>query len=134
MQRRHISFKSKGETLRATLYNDSLSVAVILCPPHPLYGGSRNDTRIVKVAEELAIHNISALCIDYGSYGQGFKEVQNVLDAIEFLKRRVDSLGLLGYSFGAVVASNVAIQAEIEAFIAMSILKNTKLFPAIHIV
>jgi len=34
-----------------------------------------------------------------------------VLDAISFMRKRVDSLGLLGYSFGAVVASNVAVQA-----------------------
>jgi len=118
-----ISFKSRGETLVATLYGTS-SVGVVLCPPHPLYGGSRNDTRIVRVAKELASNNISALCIDYGSYGEGVKEVQNVLDAIMLMRRRVSSLGLLGYSFGAVVASNAAVQAEIDGFVAMSILRK----------
>ena len=118
-----ISFKSRGETLVATLY-DTSSVGVVLCPPHPLYGGSRNDTRIVRVAKELASNNISALCIDYGSYGEGVKEVQNVLDAIMFMRRRVSSSGLLGYSFGAVVASNAAVQAEIDGFVAMSILRK----------
>ena len=118
-----ISFKSKDETLLATLYAGS-SVGVVLCPPHPLYGGSRDDTRIVRVARELASHDVSALCIDYGEYGKGVKEVQNVLDAISFMRERVDSLGLLGYSFGAVVASNVAVQAEINGFVAMSILKK----------
>lgn len=117
------SFKSRGETLVATIYGTS-SVGVVLCPPHPLYGGSRNDTRIVRVAKELASNNISALCIDYGSYGEGVKEVQNVLDAIMFMRRRVSSLGLLGYSFGAVVASNAAVQAEIDGFVAMSILRK----------
>jgi alpha/beta superfamily hydrolase len=118
-----ISFKSKGETLPATFYDDS-SVGVVLCPPHPLYGGSRNDTRIVKIARELASHNISACCIDYGSYGQGVKEVENVLDAVSWMRKRVRSLGLLGYSFGAVVASNAAARTEIEGFVAMSILKK----------
>lgn len=118
-----ISFKSRGETLVATL-NDSSSVGVVLCPPHPLYGGSRKDTRIVRVARELALHDISALCIDYGSYGKGVKEVPNVLDAISFMRKRVKSLGLLGYSFGAVAASNAAVRAEIDAFVAMSILKK----------
>ena len=117
------SFKSRGETLVATLYGTS-SVGVVLCPPHPLYGGSRNDTRIVRVAKELASNNISALCIDYGSYGEGVKEVQSVLDAIMLMRRRVSSLGLLGYSFGAVVASNAAVQAEIDGFVAMSILRK----------
>lgn len=118
-----ISFKSRGETLVATL-NGTSSVGVVLCPPHPLYGGSRNDTRIVRVAKELTSNNISALCIDYGSYGEGVKEVQNVLDAIMLMRRRVSSSGLLGYSFGAVVASNAAVQAEIDGFVAMSILRK----------
>lgn len=119
-----ISFESKSETLTATFYDASLEVGVVLCPPHPLYGGSRNDTRIVRVAKELVSHKISALCIDYGSYGDGFKEVQNVLDAIVFLRNSVSSLGLLGYSFGAVVASNAAVRGEIEGFVAMSIPKE----------
>jgi len=118
-----VSFKSKSETLPATFYDNS-SVGVVLCPPHPLYGGRRNDTRIVRVARELASHNISALCIDYGSYGTGVKEVENVLDAVSWMRKRIRSLGLLGYSFGAVVASNAAALTEIEGFVAMSILKK----------
>jgi alpha/beta superfamily hydrolase len=116
-----VNFKSNDETLFATLYGSS-SVGVVLCPPHPLYGGCRNDTRIVRVAKELALHGISALCMDYGTYGRGVKEVQNVLDAISFMRKRVKSLGLLGYSFGAVVASNVAARAEVSGFVALSIL------------
>ena len=117
------SFKSKGEILPATFYDNS-SVGVVLCPPHPLYGGSKNDTRIVRVARELASHNISALCIDYGSYGKGVKEVENILDAASWMRKRVRSLGLLGYSFGAVVASNAAARTEVKGFVAMSILRR----------
>ena len=118
-----VSFRSKGETLPATFYDNS-SVVVVLCPPHPLFGGSRNDTRIVRVARELASHNISALCIDYGSYGKGVKEVENVLDAASWMRKRVRFLGLLGYSFGAVVASNAAARTEVKGFVAMSILRK----------
>ncbi len=118
-----VSFRSNDETLLATLYGSS-STGVILCPPHPLYGGSRNDSRIVKVAKELALHDISALCIDYGKYGRGIKEVQNVLDAISFMRKNVKSLGLLGYSFGAVVASNTAARSEVDGFVALSILRK----------
>ncbi|UCD26177.1 MAG: dienelactone hydrolase family protein [Candidatus Bathyarchaeota archaeon] len=117
------SFESNGKTLSATLYGNS-SVGVVLCPPHPLFGGSRRDIRIVKVAKELALHNISALCMDYGSYGKGAKEVENVLDAISWMRKKVNSLGLLGYSFGAVVASNAAARTEIDGFVAMSILRK----------
>lgn len=119
-----ISFISKGETLPATLYANSSYFGVVLCPPHPLYGGKRNDTRIVRIAKGLASHSISALCFDYGSYGKGVKEIQNTLDAVSLMHKRVKFVGLLGYSFGAVVASNVAEHAEIEGFVAMSILKQ----------
>ena len=118
-----ISFKGKHESLQAILYADS-AMGVVLCPPHPMYGGGKDDTRIVKIARELASHDISALCIDYGDYGRGIKEIQNVLDAISFMRERVKALGLLGYSFGAVVASNVAVQAKVDCFVAVSILKK----------
>lgn len=118
-----VGFKSKGETLPATFYDNS-SVGVVLCPPHPLYGGSRNDTRIVRIARELASHDISVLCIDYGSYGKGVKEVENVLDAASWMRKRARSLGLLGYSFGAVVASNAAARTEVKGFVAVSILRK----------
>lgn len=125
--RKLIHFESRGEILPATLYearSNTSSAGVVLCPPHPLYGGNRNDTRIVKVATELGTHNILALCIDYGSYGKGIKEVQNAVDAISFMRKRVSFLGLLGYSFGAVVASNAAARVKINGFVAMSILNR----------
>jgi len=69
--------------------------------------------------------SFSVLCIDYGSYGKGVKEVENVLDAVAWMQKRArSSLGLLGYSFGAVVASNVATQTEVNGFVAMSILRK----------
>ncbi len=123
-----MTFKSGSETLQATLYGD-LSAAsmagVVLCPPHPLHGGSRHDTRLVTVARELAKHGLLALCVDYGSYGGGVREVQYVVDAAAFVRAKdIKSLGLFGYSFGAVVASNAAVAAKANGFVAMSILRR----------
>mgnify|MGYP001055836839 CR=1 FL=1 len=92
---KEVSFESRGGTLSATMYGSS-DIGVVLCPPHPLYGGRRNDTRLVWIARELASNNISALCIDYGSYGQGISEVEDVLNASSYLRKNCDSLGLLG--------------------------------------
>ncbi len=119
----HVRFKGKHQSLDANLYADS-SQGVVLCPPHPMYGGGKEDTRIVRIAKDLASQHIAALCIDYGEYGRGISEVQNVLDALAFMRERVDDLGLLGYSFGAVVASNVAIQTHVDCFVAVSILRK----------
>ena len=122
------SFVSGNEALHATLYGDlsaTSSAGVVLCPPHPLHGGNRHDTRVVTVARELSKHGLLALCMDYGSYGGGKGEVQHVLDAVAYMRGKdIRSLGLLGYSFGAVVASNAAATAETDGFVAMSILRR----------
>lgn len=122
-----VSFKSGSEILHATLYGDlsTASAGVVLCPPHPLHGGNRHDTRIVSVARELSKHGLLALCMDYGSYGGGFREVQCVVDAAAFMRTKgISPLGLLGYSFGAVVASNAAVAVKADGFVAMSILRR----------
>lgn len=102
-------------------------IAVILCPPHPLYGGNRNDTRLSKVAEELAAHGITAMCTDYGTYGKGVKETQNVKDAVAYMHNQGGTrIGLFGYSFGSVVASNAAAQldTQVAAYAALAILRT----------
>jgi alpha/beta superfamily hydrolase len=130
MRRQHmeISFVSGNENLQATLYGQlsaTSSAGVVLCPPHPLHGGSRHDTRLVAVARALSKNALPALCMDYGSYGGGIREIQHVLDAAAFMRGKgVSSLGLLGYSFGSVVASNAAATAEADGFVAMSILRR----------
>jgi len=123
-----VSFVSGSETLQATLYGEfsaASSAGVVLCPPHPLHGGNRHDTRLVTVARELSKHGLLALCMDYGSYGGGIREVQYVVDAAAFMRTKgINPLGLLGYSFGAVVASNAVVAAKADGFVAMSILRR----------
>ena len=121
--KREITFSSRDEVLHGTLYGHS-NVGVVLSAPHPLYGGSRQDLRVVRVAKELANHNSSALCMDYGIYGKGVTEVENALDAISFMQKSVHSLGLFGYSFGALVASNTSIQSNVQGLACMSILRK----------
>lgn len=127
MMPKESTFESNGQKLNASFLeasSETSSAGVVLCPPHPLYGGNRRDARIVRIAEELAKHKISSLCIDYGSYGRGITEVRNVLDAISFMQKKTKTVGLLGYSFGAVVASNAAARANVDGFVAISILRK----------
>jgi alpha/beta superfamily hydrolase len=63
--------------------------------------------------------------MDYGSYGGGIREVQCVVDAATFMRTKgISPLGLLGYSFGAVVASNAAVAVKAGGFVAVSILRR----------
>lgn len=97
--------------IRATLYGKSVR-GILLCPPHPRYGGSRQDLRLVAIADELANSDISALCLDYSAYTGGTEEIKDALFALEYMSETMTSLGLLGYSYGAVVASNAAAQFQ----------------------
>lgn len=102
-----ITFTSGGREIRATLYG-RFSRGVLLCPPHPLYGGSRNDSRLVAIAGALESSGIYTLCFDYSAYTGGTQEVQDALAGLEYMAGTSSSPGLLGYSYGAVVASNAA--------------------------
>jgi uncharacterized protein len=104
-----LSFRRGGHEIYATLYGQ-FSRGVLLCPPHPNYGGSREDSRLVAIASELADFKISALCFDYPVYTGGLEEVKDTISGLEFMGKTMTSLGLLGYSYGAVVASNASIQ------------------------
>jgi uncharacterized protein len=119
-----LSFQRDSHEIRATLYGKS-SHGVLLCPPHPKYGGSREDARLVTVASELANSGISALCLDYSAYTGGIEEVQDVLFVLGSMSKTMPSLGLLGYSFGAVVASNAASQfQDLKGLVLISPLKK----------
>jgi uncharacterized protein len=93
--------------IQATLYGKSAQ-GVVLCPPHPEYGGSRDDLRLVTIAEELAKSDISALCFDYSVYTGGVEEVKDAVYVPEYLGKSLNSLALVGYSYGSVVASMAA--------------------------
>lgn len=97
--------------IRATLYG-KFARGVLLCPPHPKYGGNRHDLRLVTIASELANSGIAALCLDYSAYTGGPEETKDAIFTLEHMKETMTSLGLLGYSYGAMVASNVAAQFQ----------------------
>ena len=108
----------------ATLYGNFVR-GILLCPPHPRYGGSRQDLRLVAIAKELAKSDISALCLDYSAYTGGTEEIKDTLFALEYMSETMTSLGLLGYSYGAVVASNAAAQLQnLKGLVLMSPLRK----------
>lgn len=122
---KEILIRRGAAVIQTTLYGES-KAGVILCPPHPLYGGNRFDARLVRIATELATSNISALALDYHAYTGGGEEVKDVLAAIAYFEEKVGSLGLLGYSYGTAVASNAARESptKIEGLALISPIKR----------
>jgi alpha/beta superfamily hydrolase len=104
---------------------EALSVkgGVILCHPHPQYGGDMDSPVITTAAEAASEEGFSTLRFNFrgageseGSYGEGVGERKDVEAAIDYLySKQKDSnvpLILLGYSFGAWIGFSVAVHDE----------------------
>jgi alpha/beta superfamily hydrolase len=92
---------------------------VVVCHPHPLYGGTMDNPLVTGIAQILAQRDIAALRFDLrgvgrsdGSYDGGPGEADDGRAALSFLEAQprleADRLGIAGYSFGAAVALAIA--------------------------
>ena len=106
--------------------------AVIVCHPHPLYGGSMDNNVVNSLCEALAQASLVSFKFNFrgvggsgGEFGHGTGEQQDVGAAISFVTTvsEVDSerIGLAGYSAGAGFALPVGSKsAQIKALAAIS--------------
>ncbi|WP_458209646.1 alpha/beta hydrolase [Haladaptatus sp. NG-SE-30] len=78
---------------------------VIACPPHPQFGGNRNDNRLVALGEYLTEHEIACLRFDYGEWDEGYGEREDARNALRWARERYDSVGIFGFSFGGGIAT-----------------------------
>lgn len=85
---------------------------VVVCHPHPLFGGDMNNGVVLSVCQALVREGIAALRFNFrgvgnsdGSFSKGEEEKEDVSAALDVLRAwpGVDKsrLGLAGYSFGA---------------------------------
>jgi len=106
--------------------------AVIVCHPHPLYGGSMDNNVVCNLSETLTQASLASFKFNFrgvggsqGEFGQGIGEREDVEAAISFIStvKEVDSkrIGLAGYSAGAGFALPVGFNdARIRALAAVS--------------
>jgi len=97
---------------------------VVLCHPHPLYGGTLHNAIVVSVAKKLVEPkparvgwlrlNFRGVGKSEGRYGGGVDEVGDVIAAFGEVRRRLPTakLALMGYSFGATVGYNAAVREK----------------------
>lgn len=126
LRRSVVSFPCCNLSLEGVCYfpeGDGVFPAVFLCHPHPLYGGSMDNNVVLAAASALVSKSIIALIFNFrgaggseGSFGGGVAEQEDVAAAMSWLisQPEVDKgkLGLMGYSFGAMVALPVACSDE----------------------
>lgn len=96
---------------------------VVLCHPHPLYGGDMDNPVVVRAAEVAQGRGLATLRFNFrgvgasgGTHGGGAAEMDDVRTALARLGAalpRGAGIGLLGYSFGAWVSGRVAAETPL---------------------
>lgn len=88
---------------------------VVICHPHPLYGGDMENGVVVALSRAITARGMAALRFNFrgvgeslGTFAEGVGEVEDALRAVLFLSGRdevdPDRIGIAGYSFGGMVA------------------------------
>jgi alpha/beta superfamily hydrolase len=96
---------------------------VIVCHPHPLYGGDMMNNVVTAICRELINKSIAAFRFNFrgvgnsqGNFGGGIAEQEDIKAALDYVLSgqiiNIDKIGLAGYSFGGGVTLPVAIQNE----------------------
>lgn len=119
-----------AETIRADILSGDLALegrfragregggpapGIVICHPHPLFGGSMDNNVVYGLEELFADRGLATLCFNFrgagasgGRYDDMKGEVDDVVSALVWLAERpeVDSsrLGIAGYSFGGLMA------------------------------
>jgi len=108
-----------GVSLEARLsIPGDVRAGVVLCHPHPLYGGDMDSSVVARAAEACAARGVGTLRFNFrgvggstGTHDDGRAEQDDVRAALAELRRRLPAgtaVAVAGYSFGAAVAAAVA--------------------------
>ncbi len=135
MKKLPIEFESGGLLLEGMLAVPEVALprpGVVVCHPHPLYGGSMDNNVVEAVCEALTRASLIAMKFNFrgvggsrGEYDAGFGEQDDVRSAISYLAGlkgvSADRIGLAGYSAGAAYSFRVAMNDDrVKAYTAIS--------------
>ncbi len=104
---------------------------LVLCHPHPIYGGSMDDSRIRAIQKAAIAKGFNTLRFNYrgvgksqGKFGQGIGEIQDTIAAVNFLRNHTHTdtsrIALLGYSFGGSMSLAAAMDVSPAALVTIS--------------
>lgn len=105
--------------------------AVVVCHPHPLYGGTMDNNVVLAVCQALWGKGISAFRFNFRGVGRsegtlgGVGQPEDVIAAVSFIasmeKVELGRIGLCGYSAGAMAAfATMPLDERIQAAAAIS--------------
>ncbi len=106
------------------------AVGLVMCHPHPLYGGDMHNNVVAGVCRAVGRFGWATLRFNFrgvgssgGSHGQGEPETDDVRAALDWMAARLDGspVFLAGYSFGAWVGARaLAAGARAPGFAAVA--------------
>lgn len=108
---------------------EAADITMIICHPHPLFGGTMHNkvvTTLAKVASELTIasvrFNFRGVGKSTGQYDDGVGEIDDLQTIIAWVKQtRPDTrLWLAGFSFGSYISAEVATTGIAERLISIA--------------
>ena len=125
--RQDIMLPSGDLALEGTLHlpaDEGRFPGVVICHPHPRYGGDMYNVIVATLAQSLCDAGIAALRFNFrgvdmseGSFDGGNGEIQDAEEALNYLSlsENVDAsrVGIAGYSFGAAVAMAAASRSNL---------------------
>ncbi|HPH40842.1 MAG: alpha/beta fold hydrolase [Syntrophorhabdaceae bacterium] len=117
MSIKRVSIQS-AYTVEGVLRENKRDRGVVICHPHPLYGGSMNNNVVDAIEQGFFAKGFTTLRFNFrgvglsgGYYDEGNGEVDDLVASVEFLKSHLDEnavIVLAGYSFGAWICSRAA--------------------------
>ena len=137
MRQSAVTFKTKGLSFEGVVATpedadgqtpNGKFPGVVICHPHPLFGGNMDNNVVLAVAFELVEQGFAVLRFNFrgvgnseGEHTKGEKEFEEALGALDFMRawQQVDGnrVGILGYSFGTgVILGSPSLQKRPKAF------------------
>ena len=118
---------SDGLRLEGRLTRGASERAVVLCHPHPLYGGSMLTPVIMTAEQAFQEAGYTTLAFNFrgvgeseGAHGEGRAEVADVTGGLSFLEESLGGrprlLAIAGYSFGSFVGGQAAVADDRVTF------------------
>lgn len=111
-----LTIRSEGLALEAVYEPGEGAGGVVVCHPHPLYGGDMDNAVVLAVRRAFRRRGYATLRFNFrgvggsaGRYDEGRGEQSDVRAALAFMAARTRTLpDLAGYSFGAWVNAHLA--------------------------
>lgn len=129
MSERAVTIPSGDIVLEGRLREGRGPLGVLMLHPHPQYGGDMHSPIVTAVCEAAASLGATTLRVNFrgaggsqGGFDGGAGEQDDARAALAFLRESAPAarLVLAGYSFGAMIASKVAADADIVAMLLVS--------------